>query len=113
MSKNLQARQGDLLFERITPAAFAKQKGGTNKPYESHVFAHGEVTGHMHAMKPTDLSNVDMYVDTEGHIFISSTKEIEITHDEHGTVTLPPGEYCMTRQREYDWATEQTRKVAD
>ena len=107
----LQYRQGDLLFQTITKAEFDGMRSEA-KPYTSPVMAYGEVTGHSHAIADT-LDGVDMLVDKNGDIYLSSTKEITIDHEEHGAITLPPGEHRVTRQEEYDWATQARTKVAD
>lgn len=108
-SKKVQQRQGDLFFcESTIDSSKLKKKNDA-------ILAHGEVTGHAHRVCSPDLSEVDMFVDDQGHIYLRSDKDIVISHDEHGTITLPGGkEYCMTRQREYDAiSAEKERKVAD
>lgn len=113
---DLQKRQGDLYFAEISRAEFdAAKLAKDNKPYKTNVLAHGEATGHRHCLTPVDgsMEDVEMTVTPQGDIFISSTKEINIGHEEHGRITLPPGEYCMTRQEEHDWATQERRRIAD
>ena len=107
----MQYRQGDLLFQTLTKADFEAMRQSA-KPYASPVMAYGEVTGHSHAIKDS-LDGVDMLVDKNGDIYLSATKEITIDHEEHGAITLPPGEHRVTRQEEYDWATQARTKVAD
>ena len=109
-NKPLQYRQGDIWFEQISD--FATRVKGT-KPYTSPILAYGEVTGHCHKVN-TSMDGVQMFVDKDGDIFIQTKADVSIGHDEHGVITLPgPGEYCISHQREYDWATESVRKVAD
>ena len=108
-NKPLQYRQGDIWFEQISD--FASRTNGL-KAYGSPILAYGEVTGHCHKVN-TSMDGVQMFVDKEGDIFMQSGTDVAIDHDEHGTITLPPGEYRISRQREYDWATESVRKVAD
>ena len=36
-----------------------------------------------------------------------------IIHEEHGEITVPKGTYIVETQREYDWMTEEIRRVAD
>ena len=106
----MQARQGDLWFRPKAPPTNRKPN-----PMKSLVLAHGEVTGHAHQITSPSISEMDSYVDESGDIFIKSDQPIVVDHDEHGTVTLDPGEwYCMSRQREYDpLAAERERQVAD
>lgn len=110
MANKNQARQGDLFFSEVDqdfPKNLPKRTDG--------ILAHGEVTGHMHQITSPSLEEVDMTVDETGHIFMTSTKDIVISHDEHDDVILPAGKtYRMTRQREYDAsAAERERRVAD
>ena len=37
----------------------------------------------------------------------------EITHEEHGPVRVPQGEYRVTRVQEYDHFAEEARRVVD
>ena len=80
-----------------------------------HVLAYGEVTGHKHAVEAVNLDNVDVYVDAEGNISCVDAKtDFEVTHDEHGTITLEAGTYEVRRQREYDALNEmKQRQVRD
>ena len=92
-------RQGDVL---IVPIA--------NLPPNLHeiprengraVLAHGEVTGHAHAIKDQRaalfrdrrLAAIFMHVSGDG--------AVALEHDEHDTVEVPPGNYRIVRQREY------------
>lgn len=70
------------------------------------VLAEGEATGHVHAIEgeaqflATDLEEL------EGR-FLAVEQEAELVHDEHDTITVPPGNYEVRRQREYDGLEEQ------
>ena len=98
-------RQGDVLIERI------EDSGQTGKaiPRENGriVLAHGEVTGHAHAIatKDAELFTVD------DKVFLRMIGVGELTHEEHGVVTLDRGLYRVTRQSEY--TPGEIRNVAD
>ena len=51
-------------------------------------------------------------VETE-RMFLRVLEEagVEVTHEEHATLTIPPGDYEVKRQREY--TPEEIRRVAD
>jgi hypothetical protein len=104
-----QARQGDVFFEVIS------ELPKNVKPYNSPIMAYGEVTGHCHQVIFPSVDEYESYVDTEGNIYLKSSQEIKIGHDEHDCVTLAPNElHCVTIQREYDpQAAEKERRVAD
>jgi len=105
--EKFQARQGDIFFEAVEGLPKKSKKAG------SPVIAYGEVTGHAHRME--SLEGCDVYVDTEGEMYIQTKNDSStIVHDEHGPVTFPKGTFKVTRQREYD-ASEaaRERRVAD
>lgn len=72
------------------------------------ILAEGEVTGHFHAL-PSDGSAT--LLEDGDKRFLSVKKETKLTHDEHGTITVPKGNYEVRRQREYQ--PEEIRQVAD
>lgn len=101
-------RQGDVLI-----VAVAKRPTGLKKAAREEgriVLAHGEATGHAHAILDkgatlygTDLNNRFLEVLAEGGV--------DLVHEEHATITIPPGDYQIVRQREY--TPEAVRYVAD
>ena len=75
------------------------------------VLAHGEVTGHAHAIKDKHAA---LFRDPKlAAIFmhVSGTAPVALEHDEHNTIELPPGNYEIVRQREY--SPEAIRTVLD
>lgn len=112
------ARQGDVLIERIAkiPSTAKPQKKS-----KAIILAHGEVTGHHHCLETTDPA--DWWKEGEistsnakpstlaGELFVSLPTGGTVTHDEHSKIALPPGDYRVTRQREY--FPESIRNVAD
>ena len=101
-------RQGDVLLIRVddidTTAPQQRDTAGRI------VLAYGEVTGHAHAIHDhgvtlygTDLAERFLEVLTEGGAILS--------HEEHGPIQLPEGNYRVVRQRE--WAPEGARWIAD
>jgi len=99
-----QRRQGDVYFTKV-----AEVPEGA-KLDEKGVIAEGEVTGHLHQIKPGSKSelfilNEDMFVEAKDE------GVCEVIHPEHNTVHLGPGSWKVTRQREFisqSWA-----RVAD
>jgi len=84
-------RQGDLLFvlENI-PCEATVQKDG--------VLALGEVTGHRHRI--SDSAKAVMFM-AGAVAYVRAMHDADIVHEEHKTITLPPGEWKVIRQREY------------
>lgn len=100
MKQKTQFRQGDVLIERVknVPANLIRQKGPP-------ILAHGEVTGHAHAIEDLDVKvwvpegageNVDATLK-----FAEITKPTRVVHQEHAPIDLEPGIYKVVRQREY------------
>ena len=104
-------RQGDILLIKISvlpPLTFKEKK--------DKVILEGEVAGHAHKLEggakvlevaeeianafglgtfgPRPNSQVIGYAVVDA--------PAELTHDDHPTITIPPGEYQIRRQKEYD-----------
>jgi hypothetical protein len=104
-------RQGDVLLIPVNsvPAGF--------KPLRSSqvTLALGEVTGHHHSIYDNatgyvaDATEENPQVLAEYVVVESGTADL--THQEHDTISLPPGTYQSIRQSEY--APGALRNVAD
>jgi len=111
-------RQGDVLIERIAQIPTTAEKQGKS----AHIIlAHGEVTGHHHALETIDPSDwwkageistaAGKSTALAGELFVALPAGGVVTHQEHSEVELPPGNYRIIRQREYTPAA--VRNVAD
>ena len=95
-------RQGDVLFTRIS-----RLPGGKRAKRENGTLAYGEVTGHSHQIAIEDRETAEVLEIGEGlylHVGKSGIRidgGIQVVHEEHGAVTLPPGNYRVTIQQEY------------
>jgi len=104
------ARQGDVGIRRVDSIpehteAIARDKGRI-------ILAYGEVTGHAHAILDTAAALVRTADTNQRFLRVMATSGVELRHEEHATITLPPGNYEIIQQREYV-APEITRAVAD
>jgi len=70
--------------------------------------AEGEVTGHAHRADSGKVYNLDNNIR-----LLEADKDVEVTHEEHGTVTLPPGDYLVSGVVEVDPFEDEIRRVAD
>lgn len=103
-------RQGDVLI------VSTKKIPNTAKPIEREngavILAHGEATGHAHAFRG---AGVRMFRDDGtnggGYLQVDGPDAKPLTHEEHTTIHVPPGNYRVIRQREY--SPEAIRNVAD
>lgn len=101
-------RQGDVLLRQV--GAFPE--GATRILASTRiVLAHGEVTGHAHAI---DAGQAEEY-QTNGKDGLQRHLRVEklanVTHEEHATVPLPAGIYEIVQQREY--TPEEIKFVVD
>ena len=103
-------RQGDVLLVRIgdlpADAAPCTVPGDV-------VLAYGEVTGHAHRLDPTTVkpfAKGGSWSPTAER-FIQAMEGAQLTHEEHATIALPPGNYRVVQQREYH--PEELRNVSD
>lgn len=101
-------RQGDVLI--VPVKSLPKNLDPVDREQGRVVLAHGEVTGHAHAIKDR---NAALFRDPKlAAIFMHvSDDPVALEHEEHATITIPPGNYRVIRQREY--SPEAIRNVAD
>lgn len=104
MKKKSIYRQGDVLIERVAeiPKSAKRVKGKI-------ILAHGEATGHHHAIDERDPA--DWWKEEDGTQYVHARGASTVTHQEHSPIVLPKGKYKVTRQVEY--SPEAIRNVAD
>ena len=89
-------RQGDVLIARIDsiPANATEIKRGKR----GVVLAEGDVTGHAHriANRTATLYHTEM-----DQRYMRVTAPVQLKHEEHSTVTIPPGDYRVSIHAEY------------
>ncbi len=101
-------RQGDVLLQRVDDVP----TGLTPVPQDNGrvILAYGEVTGHAHAVLGDAQFLAADLADLEER-FLRVQADSQVVHEEHDTITLPPGNYRVVRQREY--TPEAIRTAAD
>ena len=104
-------RQGDVLLVAVTKLP-TDVKDVT--PEEGRVvLAHGEVTGHAHAVYErgtVDAPTVKMY-QAEFERFLQVSLPVALKHEEHTAPTLPPMIYKLPVQVQY--TPEEIKRVQD
>lgn len=111
MTRRFIARQGDVLI--IATDRIPAQTRPVARDHGRIVLAYGEVTGHAHAITDpaaTLLELPDTEISTR-FLQVLADGGVDLHHEEHATITLPPGTYEVRRQREY--APEASFFVAD
>ena len=103
-------RQGDILLIPVD----AVPEGLREVPRDKGriVLAEGEETGHLHAIASPDAIFKAEDLESIEHRFLEVEAEVALTHPEHDTLTVAPGNYEVRRQREYSEAGG-IRVVAD
>ena len=100
-------RQGDVLLVQV-PAIPSLALPVISDAHERIVLAHGEVTGHAHAIyEPQKV----LAWSADAERFIQVIEEVALRHEEHDAITLDPGIYHVAIQTEY--TPEELRNVAD
>lgn len=92
-------RQGDVLVRRVDlipggTIPVARDKGRI-------ILAYGEVTGHAHAIVDEAVELVRTADTNRRFLCIMASGGVALQHEEHATITLPPGTYEVIQQREY------------
>lgn len=107
--KQMHFRQGDVLVEAVAsipPSAKVKAREGGRV-----VLAHGEVTGHAHAIAAPNATLFSLLDDGAEELYLEADGTVHLRHEEHAEIEIPGGLYRVTRQREY--SPEAIRNVAD
>jgi hypothetical protein len=102
-------RQGDVLIVPVKELPAKLEP--VQREHGRIILAHGEVTGHAHAIKDQKAA---LFRDPKlAAIFmnVSADGPVALEHEEHGTISIPPGNYQIVRQREYH--PEEIRRVED
>jgi len=105
-------RQGDVLFIRRD-----KLPAGASRKRPDGAVAYGESTGHSHRLADLETAEVleigeGIFVRVSGEgVSIAGDPGATFVHEEHGPVSLSPGNYEIRIQREY--SPEAIRNVVD
>ena len=102
-------RQGDVLLVAIE--AVPQVTATVKRTKRGLVLAEGEATGHAHVITDGAAELVTADEAAELYLLVHGTETVELLHDEHATILVPPGAYEVRRQKEY--TPEEIRRVAD
>src|SRR5712672_248730 len=104
----LMLRQGDVLIVKVR--SIPEKLDPVERQNGRVILAHGEVTGHAHAIK---ANSVALFHDPRlmvAFMTVAGDDPVALEHDERDTIFIPPGNYQIIRQREY--LPEAIRNVA-
>lgn len=100
------ARQGDVLITLVEniPAKLELKK--------DLVLAEGEMKGHAHRITK---GQAELFINaTLGLMYLKVLSDTaELFHEEHSSIVLPMGDYEIGQQKEFDWFSEEIRRVVD
>lgn len=85
-------QQGDVLIRSVDAIPWGL------KEREDGILAEGEVTGHTHRI----LGEAKLFESPLGEMYMDAPRRIEVVHEEHKKIALPPGKYQVSIVREYD-----------
>jgi hypothetical protein len=103
-------QQGDVLIHNNN-AKLPKGAKPLNKDPRGIVLAEGEATGHFHCIEDTE--HAQLYTLDEILYLVVEEEEVTIKHQEHKSFTIPPGIYKVGGVQEYDYLTQEKRRVLD
>ena len=127
-------QQGDVVMYKLNDEDFKKydnrDKGSsysindyTGRSNTKAVLAFGEVTGHTHRVEMSEMlkdAGVSLHMDYNRKAgvdvpaaFEVHNESVELQHEEHDTITLPPGNYVVKIVREFNHITRRAQYVAD
>lgn len=87
----------------------ARQIPENAKRKANNHLAEGEATGHFHAATAPDVALYEF----EGGLMLAAPSGTEVTHQEHHTVIVPPGNWDRSIVQEFDHFAEEARAVVD
>ena len=127
-------QQGDVVMYKLNDEDFKEYNNnekGSSYPIANYhgqentkaVFAFGEVTGHTHRVEMSEMlkdAGISLHMGYSGkagidvpEAFVVHNESVEVQHEEHDTVTLPPGNYVVKIVREFNHITRRAQYVAD
>ncbi|MEG3350392.1 hypothetical protein [Novacetimonas sp. GS1] len=97
MTKMFLAAQGDILIQQVEhlPDALVDVAPENNRL----IVAYGEATGHHHSFDAHSGMTLFREDGTSNGLFGVATTPVALEHQEHSTITLPPGKFRFIQQR--------------
>ena len=102
-----QLQHGDVCIEATKIPDSAKRREG------DLILAEGEVSGHAHRVACPDGVEAEL-LELGDRIFLRIMGgDASVVHEEHKEITIPAGEYEISRVQEYDHFAQEARTVTD
>ena len=108
-------QHGDVILKKINELPDDLKVKTTN------VLAEGEHTGHYHSLCPKgtqlarykEIPGLTFYSDKNGNSYVKIDTELDLLHQEHAKIEVPPAIYKVEIVREYDHFAQEARNVED
>ena len=98
---------GDVILHKCLPVDNLEMEQPSEKGY---ILAEGEITGHMHRI--LEIGKVEMF-HKNGKRYLRVYELVDLLHEEHGKILIPPGFYEIETVKEYDPWEKYIRRVKD
>lgn len=94
-------RQGDVLLveQKIPRSWLPVRQSRVPRDNDRIVLAYGEVTGHAHAITAPESDAT--LTEAQNARFLLLMSDVELTHEEHGTIDVPAGTYKVIQQEQF------------
>ena len=102
-------RQGDVLLRLVD--RIPTKVSAVDREAGRIVLAHGEVTGHAHAIEAPE-AEATLLTTAEDQRFLRLMAGVDLVHEEHATIQLSPGLYEVILQREWTDDNDDQRERA-
>jgi hypothetical protein len=106
-------RQGDVMVYAAPKSVKPEPAALIARDRDRVVLAYGEVTGHAHAIHDAEADLFALPDTDDRFLRIMAASGVSLVHEEHASITIPPGDYIVRRQREYVSADMAPLQVAD
>jgi hypothetical protein len=100
-------QQGDVVFVRVESIPEAARR---DEEFNG-IVQYGEATGHKHKLSGKEFDMFKFF--EEGRRYLSVKSPTNLSHEEHNTIEIPPGNYEIRIVRELDWFSDMERPVVD
>jgi hypothetical protein len=103
-NKTQQYRQGDVLVLKVDSIPKLQKTKIVR-------LANGEITGHHHTICEGAVGYADDETGLAEFVEVEEQEGVDLVHQEHETITLPPGKFRSVIQSQY--TPEEIKRVAD
>ena len=105
-------RQGDIIIKGIEKLPENLSLVGLVSNEIGFVLREGKYTGHKHLLV-ADRGTMEIMKDKNGKFYLKFSNFVDLVHEDHKTITIFPGTYEVSNEREFDYFLNEARRVVD